>query len=66
MWISTIDGEEDLVSGERVECDVAAECEDDCIFIEEGDDIGLWVAVGGDVPANNFHLILNIKENNRY
>jgi hypothetical protein len=57
-------GEEDLVLREGVNSGVAAKCEYDGFFIEEGEDVRLGIAVSCDVPANNFHLILNIKENN--
>lgn len=64
--MSTMDGEDDLVLGKRVDCNVAAKGKNDRIFIEKAEHIRFWVAVGCDMPTNNFHLILNIKENNGY
>jgi hypothetical protein len=53
-----------LILGKRVECDVVAECEYDCVLVEECHYVGHGVAVGRDVPANNFHPNKRNENNN--
>ena len=55
--MDTSDGGDDFVLGELIDGDLVAEGEDDVVGVQELEDVGLRVAIGSDVPANNLHAI---------